>query len=76
MKNIIVYTSSTCPYCTAAKDYLKSLGQEYTEKNVSTDAEARKELMKMGYMGVPVIIIDGNEMVGFDKEKISELLEE
>lgn len=76
MKNIIVYTSSTCPYCTAAKDYLKSLGQEYTEKNVSIDAEARKELMKMGYMGVPVIIIDGNEMVGFDKEKISELLEE
>ncbi len=76
MKEVVVYTSSTCPYCIAAKDYLNSIGQAFTEKNVSTNAEARKELMAMGYMGVPVVVIDGNEIVGFDKEEIEKQLQE
>ena len=37
MKDVVVYTSSTCPYCTLAKDYLKEKGVEYTEKNVTTE---------------------------------------
>ncbi|HAE92195.1 glutaredoxin family protein [Tissierella praeacuta] len=74
MSNVIVYTSSTCPYCVSAKDYLKEKGVSYTEKNVQTDKEARKELMAMGHMGVPVLVIDGEEIVGFDKEKIDNLL--
>ncbi|WP_313755659.1 glutaredoxin family protein [Tissierella sp.] len=76
MSNVIVYTSSTCPYCVSAKDYLKEKGISYTEKNVQTDKEARKELMAMGHMGVPVLVIDGEEIVGFDKEKIDNLLAE
>ncbi len=76
MKNVIVYTSSTCPYCTLAKNHLTEKGVSYEEKNVSTDKEARKELMAMGHMGVPVIVIDGNEVVGFDKEKIDTLLDQ
>lgn len=74
MANVIVYTSNTCPYCVSAKDYLKEKGIDYTEKNVQTDKEARKELMTMGHMGVPVLVIDGEEVVGFDKEKIDDLL--
>lgn len=74
MANVTVYTSNTCPYCVSAKDYLKEKGIDYTEKNVQTDKDARKELMSMGHMGVPVLVIDGEEVVGFDKEKIDTLL--
>lgn len=76
MKNVVVYSSNTCPYCTLAKDFLTEKGVEFTEKNVQTDKEARKELMDMGHMGVPVLVIDGEEIVGFDKDKIEELLAE
>lgn len=74
MKNVIVYTSSTCPHCVAAKDYLNGKGVSYEEKNVQTDPQARKELMSKGYMGVPVIIVDGEEIVGFDKSRLDQLL--
>lgn len=74
MKNVIVYTSNTCPYCTLAKNYLDEKGATYTEKNVQTDKAARQELMAMGHMGVPVLVIDGVEIVGFDKDKIDEAL--
>lgn len=73
-KEVIVYSSSTCPHCTTAKNYLSEKGVAYTEKNVSTDPEARKELIAKGYMGVPVIIVDGEEIVGFDKAKLDTML--
>ena len=73
-KDILIYTSNTCGYCHAAKDYLDSLGVEYTEKNVSTDPDARKELIQKRFMGVPVIIIDGETITGFDKPRLDELL--
>lgn len=74
MSKVVVYSSNTCPYCVNAKDYLAELGVEYEEKNIQQDKEARKELMEMGHMGVPVIVIDGEEIVGFDKGKIDSLL--
>ncbi len=73
-KDVIIYTSNTCSYCVAAKEYLKENGISYTEKNIQQDPAARKELMSMGHMGVPVLIIDGEEVVGFNKPKIDELL--
>lgn len=75
MADITIYTSNTCPYCTLAKNYLREKGYSYNEKNVQTDKDARKELMSMGHMGVPVLVIDGEEIVGFDKEKIDSLLD-
>ena len=75
MDKVKVYTSNTCPYCTMAKEYLKVRNIEFEEKNVQTDKEARSELMNMGYTGVPVIIIDGQEIVGFDKAKLDEILD-
>lgn len=53
---------------------MQEKGVSFTEKNIQTDKEARKELMSMGHMGVPVIIIDGEEIVGFDKDRIEQLL--
>lgn len=53
---------------------MQEKGISYTEKNIQTSPEARKELMSMGHMGVPVIIIDGEEIVGFDKSRMEQLL--
>lgn len=74
MNNVVVYSSSTCPYCTLVKDFLDSKGVNYIEKNISVDIEARKELMKMGHMGVPVTIINGTEIVGFNKDELESLI--
>jgi glutaredoxin len=58
-----------------AKDFFKEKGVEYTEFNVATDMEKRKEMVeKSGQMGVPVIDIEGAITVGFDRAVISEAL--
>lgn len=74
MANVTVYSTDTCPHCVAVKEYLSQKNIPYTEKNVQKDVNARKELMSMGHMGVPVIVIDGEEVVGFDRAKLDELL--
>ena len=74
MKNVTIYTSSTCGYCALAKEYLDEKGVDYVEKNIQKDPNARKELMQKGYMGVPVIIVGGEEIVGFDKNRLESLL--
>ena len=74
MAKVKVYSSNACPHCVTAKNYLNDKGIEFEEKNVQTDPEARKELMAMGHMGVPVLVIDGEEVVGFDQDKIDKLL--
>lgn len=73
-KEVVVYSSSTCHYCKVAKEYLNEKGVEFTEKNVSTDMEARKELMKMGFMGVPIIKIGEDTVEGFNKAELDRLL--
>ena len=75
MSKVTIYTSNTCPYCTMAKDYLTEKNIEFEEKNVQTDAEARSELLAKGYTEVPVIYVDDEEIVGFDKAKLESLLE-
>lgn len=74
MANIVVYSSDSCTYCVQAKKFLKENNIEFVEKNVSTDMEARRDLMSKGHMGVPVIYVDDVEIVGFDKNKLVELL--
>lgn len=74
MANVILYTSNTWPYCVTAKQYLSERGVSYAEKNIQTDPIARKELVKKGYMGVPVITVDDEDIVGFDKDRLDELL--
>lgn len=74
MPKIKVYTSTTCAHCSAVKEYLKEKECSYEEKNVSTDPQAKKELIGMGYMGVPIVIVDDNVIEGFNKNKLDELL--
>ena len=74
MDKILIYSTDTCPHCQSVKSYLDSKGFSYEEKNVQKDKEARKELLSKGYRGVPVIIINGQDVVGFDKEKIDQIL--
>ena len=75
MNNVIVYSTSTWPWCTKVKDYLKSKNIEFTEYNVQTDREKAMEMVdKSGQRGVPVLDINGTIVVGFDKASIDDLL--
>lgn len=72
---VTVYSTTTCPWCVKAKEYLKDNGVHFEEKNVSKDREAAMFMIdKTGQRGVPVIDINNNFVVGFDKEKIDRLL--
>ena len=74
MEKVIIYTSPTCVYCKMTKDFFKENNIAYEEKDVSTDAAARDEMVaKSNQMGVPVIDIDGELIIGFNKKKISQL---
>jgi glutaredoxin 3 len=75
MKNVEIYSTETCHFCHMAKDYFKENNVAYTEYNVGSDLARRKEMVeKSGQMGVPVIVIDGDVTVGFNKPKIAGLL--
>ena len=75
MPKIKIYTTPTCPFCYMAKEYLRSKGFDFEEVDVSSNEEAAREMIKKsGQMGVPVIEIDGEIVVGFDKERIDEIL--
>lgn len=75
MKNVTIYTTQTCGYCKMAKDFFATNNIPYTEHNVGTDLEKRKEMIeKSGQMGVPVIFVGDDMVVGFDKSRLSELL--
>lgn len=74
MAEIFLYSTSSCPYCVMAKEYFESNNIEYTLKDVENDLEARKEFVSKGHTGVPVIVIDGEEILGFDKARIESIL--
>lgn len=74
MAKIDIYTSDTCGYCHAAKDFFTENNVEYTEHNISKDTEARKFLIGKGIRGVPFIIVDGEEVYGFDEDILKDLL--
>jgi len=70
-----IYTTPTCPYCLALKDFLQEHGIEFQEIDVASNAKEREEMVKKtGKLEVPVVEIDGEIVVGFDKEKIAKLL--
>lgn len=74
-KDVKIYTTPTCVYCRMTKELFKKNNVEYQELNVAQDAKAREEMIhKSGQLGVPVIEIDGNIIVGFDEPKLKEFL--
>jgi glutaredoxin 3 len=75
MQTVTIYSTPSCHFCHMAKDYFKENNIAYTEYDVASDLEKRKEMVeKSGQMGVPVIIIGEELTVGFDKTKIAKLL--
>lgn len=75
MKNVTIYSTPSCTYCNLAKDFFKKNKVDYTEYNVATDLAKRKEMIeKTGQMGVPVIEVDGEIVVGFDEPRLKEAL--
>lgn len=73
--NVKVYSTPSCPWCVRAKAYLQENGIPFTEVDVSQDISSAREMVKIsGQMGVPVITIDGNVVVGFDRKRIDQLL--
>ena len=74
-KKVKIYSTPTCPFCMMAKKFLKENNIDFEDIDVSTDqAIAQEMVQKSGQMAVPVIDIDGELIVGFDKEKIRKAL--
>ena len=72
---VIIYSTPTCPWCQVAKRYLDGRGIAYTEVDVSADHQAAMEMVrKTGQQGVPVIEVDGEFVIGFDKARLDALL--
>lgn len=75
MQKVTIYTTPTCMYCGMTKAFFKEHNITYEEKNVANDRVMAEEMVKKsGQMAVPVIDIDGELTVGFDKERLSKLL--
>lgn len=76
-KDVTIYSTPVCHYCQAAKEFFKENNVEYTEHDVAGDADKRQEMIEMtGQMGVPVIRIGDDVVIGFDQQKVEELLAE
>lgn len=74
-KKIEIYSTDTCHFCNLAKEWFKEKGLDYTNYNVGTDLDRRKEMVEMtGQLGVPVIKIEDDVVIGFNPNKLSEIL--
>ena len=75
MKKVEIYSTATCHYCVIVKDFLKDHGVDYVDYNVGTDLVKRKEMVELsGQMGVPVVKIGTDVIVGFNEEQIKSSL--
>jgi glutaredoxin len=74
-KKIEIFSTPTCHFCSLAKDWFKEKGLTYTEYNVAADIDKRKEMVEMtGQLGVPVIRIGEEVLIGYNPSKMSEIL--
>ncbi|MBI1975733.1 MAG: glutathione S-transferase N-terminal domain-containing protein [Candidatus Vogelbacteria bacterium] len=75
-KKVHIYTTPTCMYCKMAKEFFQEHNVRYEEHDVTTDEAARNSMIeKTGQMGVPVIEIDNEVVIGYDKDKLAGLLD-
>lgn len=72
---VTIYSTPTCHFCHAAKAFFDENNVAYTEHDVASDLDKRQEMIDItGQMGVPVIRIGDDVVVGFDEHKLRELL--
>ena len=75
MKNVKIYSTPTCVYCKMAKDFFKKNNIQYQEHNVAEDEKAREEMVEKSHqLGVPVIDVDGEVFVGFNRPELEKVL--
>ena len=68
---ITIYSAGWCAFCHAAKDYLDKKGIAYTDKDIESDPKIAEEAVKLsGQTGIPVLDIDGQVIIGFDRPRI------
>ena len=76
-KNVVVYSTPTWPWCTRVKEYLSQKNVTYTEYDVAQDKDKAREMVKKSkQMGVPVVIVDDDIIVGFNQAELEKLLAE
>lgn len=76
MSKVTIYTTPTCAFCHAAKEWLEQKQVDFEEIDVSQNQEAAEEMVqKTGQMGVPVIFVNDQYVIGFDQAKLEEALE-
>ena len=74
-KTVTIYSTPTCHFCQVAKDFLKENNIAYTELNVAQDLDKRQEMInRSGQMGVPVIFVGDEMIIGFDRERLASVL--
>ena len=75
MSNVIVYTTTVCPWCVKVKEFLKQNNIKYEERNAQTNPDYASEVMqKSGGVAIPVTDIDGTIIIGFNVKKLKEAL--
>lgn len=75
-KKVEIFSTETCHFCHMAKDWLTSKNVSFVDYNVGSDVEKRKEMMEMtGQLGVPVIRIGNEVMIGFNPDQMAKILE-
>ena len=76
-KQVVIYSLPTCPNCKRAKEYLSQKGISYIDYDVAQDKERTQEMMqKSGQLGVPVILVNDDVLIGFNRSKLDKLLSE
>lgn len=74
-KKVTIYSTPTCHFCQMAKEFFKEKNVAFTDYNVAQDLEKRQEMIqKSGQMGVPVIYVGEELIIGFDKERLASSL--
>lgn len=73
-KQVVIYTTSHCPYCIQAKQYFAKKGVAYREVDVETSAIGKQEFRRLGGNGVPLIMVNGTKVDGFDQKELDRLL--
>lgn len=75
MKTVTIYSSPTCHFCHAAKEFFKENNINFTDYDILADEVRRAEMFeRSGQMSVPIIFVDDKMVVGFDQSKLKELL--
>lgn len=74
---ILLYTKANCPHCEAARALLAASGHAFEERDPFASSEALKELLLWSAVAsVPTVVVNGQVLVGFDADRLQEMLDE